>query len=167
MLIYIEVQYSSLLRFSKKGVFCLQFNNKVTRTISLVPFAVLIGSPVHVLWVAYCWLWRPHCICLEQNSIGMRPKVFEARSFPCCILNNTNFFGNQSLKSKKIHDVKKSEDVSKRNGVCKKYLFTMRIMYTKLQSYSLCYRQTKWYMQKLPSVTGIMCVKCQNCNICM
>ena len=31
----------------------------------------------------------------------------------------------------------------------------MRILYTKLQSYSLCYRQTN-YMQKIPSVTRII-----------
>ena len=50
---------------------------------------------------------------------------------------------------------------SKQNGICKKYFFVMRILYTKPQSYSLCYRQTKWYRQKIPSVTGIMCAKCQ------
>ena len=33
----------------------------------------------------------------------------------------------------------------------------MKIMYTKLQSYSLSYWQTKWYMQRIPSVVGIVC----------
>ena len=41
----------------------------------------------------------------------------------------------------------------------------MRILYTKLLSYSLFYRQTKWYMQKITSVTGIICAKCQNYNM--
>ena len=51
--------------------------------------AVFIGSFDHVLRIAFCWLWRPHCICLEQNSIGKCPKDFEATGFHCCILNNT------------------------------------------------------------------------------
>ena len=94
----------------------------------------------------YCWLWRPHCICLEQISIGKRPKYFEASGFPCCILNNTHFFWNRSRKSKKFHDVRKSGDVSKQIGISTRYLFMMRTICTKLQSYSLCYRQTKRYM---------------------
>ena len=44
---------------------------------------------------------------------------------------------------------------SEQNGICKRYFFIMRIFYTKLQCYSLCYRQTKWYMQKKPSVPSI------------
>ena len=32
---------------------------------------------------------------------------------------------------------------SEQNGICKRYFFIMRIFYTKLQCYSLCYRQTK------------------------
>ena len=27
--------------------------------------------------------------------------------------------------------------------------------------------ETKWYMQKIPSVTGIICAKCKNYNICL
>ena len=60
-------------------------------------------------------------MCLEQNSIGKRPIDFEASGFPSCVLNNTHFFWNQSQKSKKFHDVRKSGDV----------------------------QQTKWYMQKV------------------
>ena len=93
-----------------------------------------------------CWLGRPHCICFEQISIGKRSKYFEASGFPCCILNNTHFFWNRSRKSKKFHDVRKSGDVSKQNGISTRYLFMMRTICTKLQSYSLCYRQTKRYM---------------------
>ena len=33
----------------------------------------------------------PNIYCLEQNSIGKRPKDFKASDFPCCILNNTQF----------------------------------------------------------------------------
>ena len=57
------------------------------------------------------------------------PKDFEANGFPCCILNNTHFFWNQSRKSKKFHDVRKSGEVSKQNGICRRYVFMMRIMY--------------------------------------
>ena len=124
-------------------------------------------SPRSCITNCLLWLWKPHCICLKQNSIGKRPKDFEASGFPSCILNNTHFFWNQSQKSKKFHDVRKSGTFSKQNGICKRYLFIMRILCTKVQSYSLCYRQTKWYMQNIPSVTGITCAKCKNYNICM
>ena len=49
--------------------------------------AVFIGSSGHVLRIACIWLWRPHCIYLEQDSTGKRPKDFEAGVFPCCILH--------------------------------------------------------------------------------
>ena len=41
------------------------------------------------------------------------PQDFEASGFPSCILNNTHFFWNQSRKSKKFHDLRKSRDVEK------------------------------------------------------
>ena len=96
----------------------------------------------------YCWLGRPHCICFEQISVGKRPKYFEASGFPCCILNNTHFFWNRSRKSKKkkMHDVRKSGDVGKKNGISRRHLFQLRIMITKPQNYSLRCRQTKRYM---------------------
>ena len=50
-------------------------------------------------------------MCLEQNSIGKRPKDFETSGFSSCVLNNTHFVWNQSQKSKKFHDVGKSRDV--------------------------------------------------------
>ena len=76
-------------------------------------------------------------------------------------------FLNQSQKSKKFHDVRKSGDVQQTKCYIQKVLFIMRILYTKLQSYSPCYWQTKWYSQKIPSITGILSAKCQNYNICM
>ena len=90
--------------------------------------SVFIGSSDHALRIAYCWLWRPNCICLEQNSIGKSPKDFKASGSPCCILNNTQFFWNRSGKSKKFHDVRKSGNVSKENGICRRYLFMMRYL---------------------------------------
>ena len=36
----------------------------------------------------------------------------------------------------------KVETFSKQNSICKRHLFIMRVLYTKLQSYGLCYRQT-------------------------
>ena len=124
--------------------------------------------PLSCLMNCLLWLWKPYCICLEQNSIGKRPKDFEASGFPSCILNNTHFFWNQSQKSYKFHDVRKSGGVQQtRLYIYKKYFFIMRVSYTKLQSYSLCYRQTKWFMQKIPSATGIICARCKNYSICM
>ena len=35
------------------------------------------------------------------------------------------------------------------------------------RAYSLCYRQTKWWIQKILSVTGTICAKFQNHNICI
>ena len=123
------------------------------------------GFTEYLQFLTYCWLWRPHCICLEENSIRRRPKDFEASGSPCYILNNTHFFWNQSPKSKNFIMSGKVETFSKQNGICRGYLFLIRIMYTKLQSYSLCCRQTKWYMQKIPFVTWIKCAKNQNYNI--
>ena len=88
--------------------------------------SVFIGSSDHALRIAYCWLWRPNCTCLEQNYIRKSPKDFKASGSPCCILNITQFFWNRSGKSKKIHDVRKSGDGSKQGGICRRYLFMMR-----------------------------------------
>ena len=91
------------------------------------------------------------------------PKDFEASGFSSCILNNTHFFWNQSQKSKKFHDVRKSRDVQQ--WCMQKVLFIMRILYTKFQSYSLSTNKaihaedTFWYK--------IYMCQCQNCNICM
>ena len=76
--------------------------------------AVIIGSFNYVLRVTYCWLWRPHCICLEQCSIGKCPKIFEASGIHYCILNNTQFLktshwnqkissGTSALAKKKVY----------------------------------------------------------------
>ena len=65
--------------------------------------AVFIGSSDHVLRIVYCWLWRHHCICLEQTSTGKRPKTFEAGGFPCWILHNTNFFNETSKLKFYLH----------------------------------------------------------------
>ena len=104
--------------------------------------AVVIGIFNRVLQIAYCWLGRPQCICLEQTSIRKHPKDFEVGGFPCCILNNTHFFRKWSQKVKKIHDIRKSSNI-KQNSLCRRYHFMMRVMYTKytmytkLQNYSL------------------------------
>ena len=120
--------------------------------------AVFIGS---CFTNCLLWLQKPHCICLEQNSIGKRPRDFEASGFPSCIFETTHGNQKKSMMSGKVGTF------SKQNGICKRYFFIMRILCTKLKSYILCYRQAKWYMQKIPSVTGIICAKCQNYNICM
>ena len=62
-------------------------------------------------------------MCLKQNSIGKHPKDFKASGFPSCILNNTHFFWNQSQKSKKFHDVRKSGDVQQTKWYIQKVLF--------------------------------------------
>ena len=119
-----------------------------------------------------------------QNSIGKRPKDFESSGFPSGILDNTHFFFlNQSQKSKRFHNIDKSGDVQETKWSMQKILFcyenfaypSQQRKYLSLshkQDYQrstlntyLCYRQTKWYMQKIPSVTGIVCGKCQIYNI--
>ena len=82
----------------------------------------------------YRWLCRPHWICLEQITIGKCTKYFEDSGFPCCILNNTYFFWNGLRKSEIFHDLRKCGDISKQNEISRRYLFMMRIIYTKLQN---------------------------------
>ena len=64
--------------------------------IVLVSLLLALNIFYNFFYSVYSWLWRPYCICLEQISIGKRPKYFEASGFPCCILNNTHFFWNRS-----------------------------------------------------------------------
>ena len=64
--------------------------------IVLVSLLLALNIFYNFFYCFYCWIWRPHCICLEQISIGKRPKYFKASGFPCCILNNTHFFWNRS-----------------------------------------------------------------------
>ena len=104
----------------KRCIF-FQVDNKVTRTTLLVPFCCL-HWPRSCFTNCLLWLWKPHCICLEQNSIGKRPKDFEASDFPSCMLNNAHFFWNQSQKSKKFYDVRKSEDVQQAKWYTQKVL---------------------------------------------
>ena len=66
--------------------------------IGMVSLLLALNIFFNFLYCFYCWLWRPHCLCLEQNSIGKRPKCFKASGFPCCILNNTHFFWNWSRR---------------------------------------------------------------------
>ena len=61
-------------------------------------------------------------VCLQQNSIGRRPKDFEASGFPSRVFNNTHFFKNQSQKSKKFH-IRKSGDVQQTKWQKQKVLF--------------------------------------------
>ena len=66
--------------------------------IVLVSLLLALNIFYNFFYCLYCWLWKPHCICLEQISIGKRPKYFNASGFPCYILNNTHFFRNPSRK---------------------------------------------------------------------
>ena len=125
--------------------------------------AVFIGSPVHVLRIALCDFEN----MFRAELYGKRLKEFEASGFPSCILNNAHFFETSHKNQKSFMMSGKVGTFSKQNGICRRYFFLMRILYTKLQSCSLCYRETNWFMQKIPSVTGIICAKCQNYNICM
>ena len=103
-------------------------------------------------------LWKTHCKCLEQNSIGKRPKDFEASDFPSCILNKPTFVETNHRNQKNFMMSGKVRTFSKQNGICKRYFEDL--LYYEDFVY-LCYRQTKWYMQKIPSVTGIICAKSQ------
>ena len=59
--------------------------------VILVSLLLALSIYYNFSFCFYCWLWRPHCICLEQISIGKRPKYFKTSGFPCWILNNTHF----------------------------------------------------------------------------
>ena len=76
---------------------------------------------------------------------------------PFCCLHPRSCFTNFLLLTSKtpIYMSGKLGAFSKQNGICTRHLFMMRIVYIKLQSDSLCYRQTKWYMQKMPCVKTI------------
>ena len=117
--------------------------------------AVFIGSSVHVLPIAYCDFENP-TVYVQSRTIEKRSKDFEASDFPSCILSNTHFFETSHRNQKKFHDVRKTGDVQQTKWYMQKVLFITRILYTKLKSYSLCYRKAKQYMQKIPSVTGII-----------
>ena len=105
--------------------------------------AVFIGSPVRVLPIAYFDLEKPTVHVLEQNSIGKRPKDFEASGFPSCVLNNTHFFETSHRNQKNVMMSGKVRTFSKQNGICKSYFEDL--LYYEDFVY-LCYRQTKWYM---------------------
>ena len=52
--------------------------------IDIVLVSLLLASNIfyNFFYCFYCWLWRPHCICLEQISIGKLPKCFKTNVFP-------------------------------------------------------------------------------------
>ena len=134
----------STVNTKKRYIICsnLTRNTFQNEVIDIVLVSLLLTLNIfhNFFYSVYCWLWRPHCICLEQISIGKRPKYFKASGFPCCILNNTHFFWNRPWKLKKIHHLRKSGDFSKQNGISRRYLFMMRVIYTRLQNHSLCCR---------------------------
>ena len=143
---------------------CLRIPIKSPERPCLCHSAVFIGSPVHVLQIAYCWLWRPHCYMIRVDIYRKVSKDFEANGFHCYILNITLFL-ESVRKSKKKYDVRKSKDVQQTKCYMQKVTFYVGdYVYSASE---LCHRQTKWYMQKIPSVTWIMCAKFQNYNIWM
>ena len=96
---------------------------------------------------------KTHCVCVEQISLGKRPKYFEVSGYPCCILNNAHFFWNRSQKLKKFHDVTKSGDVSKQNGISR----TMRIINTKLQNLLMLSTNEAIYVENTFSYRDYVC----------
>ena len=107
----------------------------------------IIGSFNYLLRITYCWLWRPHYICLEQYSSRKCPKNFEASGIHCCILNNTqflktshwnqkNFIRNVSVSKKMVYAkgtfvwwwlcIRSFRTivyvVDKQSGICRRYI---------------------------------------------
>ena len=125
-------------------MYFLKFNNKVTRTTSLVPFCFLHWYPHLCLTNGLLLTSKTLLYMLRTELYRKASKDFEATGFRCYILNNTYFpLLLKSFKKipppppqKKKFSVK-VETFSKQNGTCRRYLFTKRIMYIKLQSYSL------------------------------
>ena len=142
----------SAVRNRKTHEICSNLTTKMHQNnvsdIALVSLLLILNIFHNFLYCFSCWLWRLHGICLEKISIGKRSKYFEASGFSCCILNNTHFFWNRSRKLKKFHDVRKTGMSANKmvypEGTCLWWVFIL--FYTKLQTYSLCCRQTKGYI---------------------
>ena len=132
--------------------FFFQFNNKVTRTTS-----ILLGSPVHVLQIAYCDFENPTVYIYSITRSESVPKTLKPVAFLLEFSIIPIVFETSHRNKKNLMMSRKVGTFSKQNGISKRDFFTMRILYTKLQSYSLCYRQTKWYMQKIPCYWDYMC----------
>ena len=92
------------VRFRQRCEICSYLTIKTYQNdvidIVLVSLWLALNIFYNFFYCFCCWLWRSHCICLEQISIGKRPKCFKASGFSRCILNNTHFFWNRSRKSK-------------------------------------------------------------------
>ena len=95
-----------------------------THVIDIVLVSSLLTLKIfhNLLYCFYCLLWRPHSICLEQISIGKPTKYIEVNGFPCCILNYTHFFWNQSRKSKKKSWCLEKWGRNKQSGISRRYL---------------------------------------------
>ena len=125
-------------------MYFLKFNNKITRTISLVTFCFLHWNSHLCLTNGLLLTSKTLLYMLRTELYRKASKDFEATDFHCYISNNTYFpFLLKSFKEippppqKKKKFSVKVETFSKQNGICRRYLFTKRIMYIKLQSYSL------------------------------
>ena len=98
--------------------------------------AGFIGSSDHVLRIVYSWLWRPYCICLEQNSDGKLPQNFEACGcfFFFIMIYKYTFNTHNSwliIKSTTIR-LEHTKSRSIQNGVC---LVELRALYKFVNSF--------------------------------
>ena len=122
--------------------------------IALVSLLLILNIFHNFFYCFYCWLRMLRCICFEQISIAKLPKCFEASGFPCCILNSTHFFWNQSWKSKKFHVSGKLRTSANKMVYPEGTFLWWRLFIpsftccqqTKRHNYSLCCRQTKRHM---------------------
>ena len=123
--------------------------------------------PVHVLQIAYCDFENPTVYIYSITWSESVPKTLKPVAFLLEFWIIPIVFETSHRNQKNFMMSGKVGTFSKQNGISKRYFFIKRILYTKLQSYSPYYRQTKCYMQEIPSVIGIICAKCQNYNKCM
>ena len=108
-------------------MYFLKFNNKVTRTTSLVPFCFLHWYPHLCLTNGLLLTSKTLLYMLRTELYRKASKDFEATGFRCYILNNTYF--PLLLKSfKKITPPPKKKKVLSKSGDI---------------------QQTKWYLQKV------------------
>ena len=108
-------------------MYFLKFNNKVTRTTSLVPFCFLHWYPHLCLTNGLLLTSKTLLYMLRTELYRKASKDFEATGFRCYILNNTYF--PLLLKSfKKIPPPPPKKKVLSKSGDI---------------------QQTKWYMQKV------------------
>ena len=97
-----------------------------------MPLLLALNIFHNFFYCFYYWLWRPHCICLEQISIGKRPKYFNPLRPELNLLMSPNEhpnigYVNLASTTKQIYV-----------HICAHWELMLTKKYTKFQKFSLC-----------------------------